>query len=159
MSNRELETNLGNRRTLAEVIRKVRPDIMFGPVLPDRHPDHVATAELVEAARFQAKLCKTDIQDEPYWVPKHYAYYSTHRCDYSRPSLIVDVTDCWNKKIEAVQAYQSQLQEVTGGSISLVEKVEAVGKYFGQSIGSKYGEPFVTSEPIGIKNAAVLLDI
>ena len=158
MPNRYLQANLENRRKLAEEIRLNRPDLIFGPFIPDYHPDHIETAKLVEGARFEAKFHKTNMKGNSHWVSRQCSYYSTHRQDYHKPSFIVDVTDQWNTKIQAIQAYQSQIEHISPSSnITLLEKVEVTCRYFGQSIGTRYGEPFVSYEPMVAINPDNLL--
>ena len=64
--NRYLEADLESRARLAGVIRQQRPRWLFAPYWIDAHPDHVAATELVEAARFWAKLTKCDLPGEPH---------------------------------------------------------------------------------------------
>lgn len=157
MPNRYLQANLENRKKLAQIIRLNHPDLIFGPLVPDWHPDHVATAQLVAGARFEAKLHKTDMPGEPHWTTKMYGYYSTHRLEYEKPSFIVDVTDHWDKKVDAIKAYHSQNKNTDADKkISLLEKVEVSCRYFGQCIGRMYGEAFVSYEPMGIKRIELL---
>lgn len=159
MPNRHLEATVDNRRRLAEVIRMHRPTVLFGPLVPDYHPDHVAAAQLVEASRFEAKLHKTELLGGPHWVRRLYHYYSTHRLDHTPPSLVVDVTSVWHRKVAAIRAYASQLRcKPAGGSGTLIEYVEVVGRAFGLSIGCAYGEPFISREPIGIRTPHVFED-
>jgi len=159
MPNRYLQVTLENRRKLAEVIRLTHPDLLFGPVLPDWHPDHVAANQLVAGARFEAKFHKTDMAGVPYWTPKLYGYYSIHRLWHEKPSFIIDVTDYWDKKIDAIKAYQSQNKNTTSIKVvSLLEKVEICCRYFGQCIDCKYGEAFVSYEPIGVRNLELLAE-
>lgn len=153
MPNRYLQATLENRKKLAEVIRINLPDLLFGPVVPDYHPDHVETAKLIESARFEAKFHKTDMKGSPHWAPIYYNYYSTHRMYYGKPSFIVDITSQWDKKIRSIQAYKSQVRYVpSSNQLSLFDKVEVICSYFGQCIGSKYAEPFFDSEPLFVKN-------
>ena len=58
LPNRSLEATLENRAKLAGVIRQQRPRWLFAPYWVDAHPDHVAATQLVEAARFWAKLTR-----------------------------------------------------------------------------------------------------
>lgn len=159
MPNRYLQAALENRKKLAEVIRLNQPDLLFGPVMPDQHPDHVAAAELIKGARFEARFHKTNMAGQPHWAARQYGYYSTHRADYDKPSFIVDITDFWDKKIKAIQAYESQIKNILSvNSVSLLEKVEVICRYFGQCVGSKYGEPFISYEPIRVKKIEFLAD-
>jgi bacillithiol biosynthesis deacetylase BshB1 len=159
MPNRYLQVTLDNRKRLAEVIRLSRPEVLFVPVRRDYHPDHVAAADLTAGARFEAKFHKTDMQGEPHWVRRRYHYYSIHRRHYDKPSFIVDITDYWQKKVDAIEAYQSQLRNVPAEPHSFLEKLEAVSRYFGQCIGCKYGEPFCCDDPVPIKQTASLADL
>jgi bacillithiol biosynthesis deacetylase BshB1 len=159
MPNRYLEVTLENRKKLAEVIRLNQPDVLFGPVKPDYHPDHAAAADLIAAARFEAKYHKTDIQGEPHWTPRQYYYYSIHRRNYDKPSFIIDITDYWQQKIEAIGAYQSQLKNVPAEPLAFLERMEAISRYFGQCVGCKYGEPFAGDDPLPIKQIVSLADL
>ena len=69
LPNRSLEATLEARGKLAGVIRELRPRWLFAPYWVDAHPDHVAATELIEAARFWAKLTKSDLPGEP-WHPQ-----------------------------------------------------------------------------------------
>lgn len=159
MPNRYLRADLENRRKLAEVIRLNQPDIIFGPVVPDYHPDHVEAAGLLEAARFEAKFHKTDMKGEPHWASRQFGYYSSHKLQHEKPSFIVDITDQWDRKIEAVRAYESQIEGASlTNPVSVPERIEVICRYFGQCIGCKYGEPFVSHEPVGLRRLELFAD-
>jgi bacillithiol biosynthesis deacetylase BshB1 len=158
MPNRTLQPTLEHRRKLAEAIRLHRPDVLFGPTMPDLHPDHVAAVELLAAARFDARLHKTDMAGQPWWTPRQYGYYSTHRGCIERPAFILDATDHWARKMQAIKAYQSQISHISPANpISLAERVEQIGRYFGQAIGVRYAEPFSSPEPLALTDIAPLL--
>jgi bacillithiol biosynthesis deacetylase BshB1 len=158
MPNRFLKATLRNRRKLAKVIRLTKPDILFGPMCLDWHPDHTAAAKLIQNARFEAKFQKTKMAAAAHWTPRLYLYYSPHRAEYKKPSFIIDISEHWNKKIEAINAYKSQLKnKPPGNAPSLAEKIEIVCRYFGQSIDTKYAEPFISPEYIGVYNMDFLL--
>lgn len=151
MPNRNLEPTLQNRRKLAEVIRLHKPDILFAPAMPDWHPDHKAAVELTEAARFEAKYHKPDLAGKPHWIPKLWLYYSPHRQDFASPSVIMDISDVWEKKLAAIKAYKSQLKNNScGGCYNLTEKIEIINRYFGQCINAGYAEPFIAGQPVSI---------
>jgi len=159
MPNRYLQATLENRRKLAEAIRLWQPDLLFAPVMPDHHPDHTEAAKLIAGARFEARFHKTSMKGRPHWVGRRYDYYSSQRSQYNKPSFIVDITDCWHKKLAAIKAYQSQTRNRPAATAaSILEQTEVVCRYFGQCIGAGYGEPFVASEPIGIRKVDFLTD-
>lgn len=156
MPNRYLQPTLENRKKLAETIRLQKPDIIFAPAIPDWHPDHKTALELTLTARFQAKYHKTDMKARPHWTPSLWQYYSPHRQDYPQPSMIIDISDYWPKKLEAVKAYQSQLKKPGSDQPNdLLDKIHITARYFGQCINARYGEPFLLPAPIAIKNLAL----
>ena len=76
LRNRFLEPTLDARKQLAEVFRRVRPRWLFAPYWTDAHPDHIAATQLVDAARFWAKLSKSDMSGDPFHPQRIYNYYS-----------------------------------------------------------------------------------
>ena len=87
LPNRYLMDTVENRVAVAEVIREVRPEILFIPYGVDAHPDHIAAERLGEAARFYAKLTKTEMRGDPhypgrilhFWAAAGSSRYSTSR--------------------------------------------------------------------------------
>ena len=67
LPNRSLEATLEARAQLAAVFRRTQPRWIFAPYWIDAHPDHVAATELIEAARFWAKLTKTELPGRPHY--------------------------------------------------------------------------------------------
>ena len=153
LPNRSLEPTLSARRALAEVFRSTRPKMIFAPYWEDVHPDHVAASALVDAARFWAKLTKSDLRGDPYWPPKIFYYFSIHLRIHPQPSFVVDISDQIEAKMQAIGCYESQF--VTGRSPEFPTPLDDIrdrARYWGWSIGARYGEPFVSREDIGIKN-------
>ncbi|MFP4047765.1 MAG: PIG-L family deacetylase, partial [Bacteroidales bacterium] len=70
LPNRYLQDTIENRKKVAEHIRIIKPDVLLVQTHTDQHPDHIAASELGTAARFYAKLTKTDMKGEPYFPPK-----------------------------------------------------------------------------------------
>jgi bacillithiol biosynthesis deacetylase BshB1 len=153
LPNRSLEPTLAARRALAEVFRLKRPKMIFAPYWEDVHPDHVAASALVDAARFWAKLSKSDLRGEAYWPPKIYYYFSIHLRIHPKPSFVVDIGDQIEAKMQAIGCYESQF--ITGRSLEFPTPLDDIrdrARYWGWSIGARYGEPFVSREDIGIKS-------
>jgi bacillithiol biosynthesis deacetylase BshB1 len=158
LANRSLEPTLAARRALAGVFRTLRPKVIFAPYWEDVHPDHVAASQLVDAARFWAKLTKTDLAGEPYWPPRLYYYFSIHLRIHPRPSFVVDISDQIEGKMKAIASYESQF--VTGRSQEFPTAFDDIrdrARYWGWSIGARYGEPFVSREEIGLRALDSLL--
>ncbi|UCC96247.1 MAG: PIG-L family deacetylase, partial [Candidatus Omnitrophota bacterium] len=66
------------RLRLAEQLRVLRPDIIFCPYPVDAHPDHVATTQITEAARFYAKYTKANLKGKPHYAFYLFYFFCTH---------------------------------------------------------------------------------
>lgn len=151
LPNRSVEPTLAARRRLAEVFRQMRPKIICAPYWEDVHPDHVAASQLVDAARFWAKLSKSDLAGEPFWPPKMYYYFSIHLRIHPPPSFVIDISNEIEIKMQALCCYESQF--ITGRSQERPTPIDDIrdrARYWGWSIGTKYGEPFISREEIGL---------
>jgi bacillithiol biosynthesis deacetylase BshB1 len=158
LPNRSLQPTLEAREKLAGVIRQQRPRWLFAPYWVDAHPDHVAATELVEAARFWAKLSKTDMPGEPFHPERIFNYYCVHLKLVPQPAFVLDISEEWEQKRAAIECYQSQF--VTGRPTeppNFVDSLRDEAAYWGKSIGTRYGEPFTCREPIGMTTLAGLV--
>ena len=158
LANRSLEPTLPARRALAGVFRALRPKVIFAPYWEDVHPDHVAASQLVDAARFWAKLTKSDLAGEPYWPARLFYYFSIHLRIHPGPSFVIDISDQIDGKMQAIGCYESQF--VTGRSTEFPTALDDIrdrARYWGWSIGARYGEPFVSREEIGLPGLQALL--
>lgn len=155
LPNRSLEPTLAARHKLAGVIRTLRPRWLFAPYWVDAHPDHVAATELVEAARFWAKLTKTDLPGEPWHPLRIYNYYCVHLKHLAQPAFVLDITEFWETKLESIRAYESQF--ITGRPTRFLDQLRDEAAYWGKMIGTAYGEPFTCREPIGLQNLGALI--
>ncbi len=150
LPNRRLESSLEARTRLAEVFRRTQPRWVFGPLPIDAHPDHLAAAELVNAARFWSKLSKTTMAGEPFHPLRIIHYYCVHLKMHSTPTFVLDISNEWSTKKEAIAAYESQFIQGRAQSPSFLEQLEIEARYWGKSINVLYGEPFLTQEPLGL---------
>ncbi len=151
LPNRSVEASLEARKKLAGIIRLTRPKWMFAPFWIDAHPDHVAATELVEAARFWAKLSKTDMPGEPFHPQRIYHYYCVHLKMHANPAFVLDISQYWEKKLESIRCYHSQfIKGREHMDPMFLDQLRDDAAYWGRSIGVKYGEPFISREPIGM---------
>ncbi|MCA9229282.1 MAG: bacillithiol biosynthesis deacetylase BshB1 [Planctomycetales bacterium] len=158
LPNRSLEPTLAAREQLAGVIRQQRPRWLFAPYWVDAHPDHVAATQLVEAARFWAKLSKTAMPGEPHHPERIYNYYCVHLKLAPQPAFVLDISSEWERKAAAIACYQSQF--VTGRDSTpptFLDSLRDEAAYWGKTIGARYGEPFMCREPLGLSTMAGLL--
>jgi bacillithiol biosynthesis deacetylase BshB1 len=150
LPNRYLEDTIENREKVAEHIREIRPDLMLVQTHLDQHPDHIAASELGTAARFYAKLTKTNMKGEPFFPPKILYFYTSHFRIIPNPSFVLPVSEeVFQEKVKAVQAYQSQFKHKNR---DIPEFLKIMGKQYGSRINSPYAEPFYTPEVLGITN-------
>jgi bacillithiol biosynthesis deacetylase BshB1 len=140
-----IEINRETRMKMIELIRRLRPEFILLPYYEGRHFDHIRASLLTAEASFQAGLVKIETGTDPH-RPRRLIYYMAH---YEFvPSFIVDVTDEFEKKMEAVRAYRSQF----GGEHPLfpLSDIEIKSRYYGSLIGAGYGEPFFVREALEV---------
>ena len=153
LPNRALVNDLDARRRLAGVIRQLRQRYLFAPYWEDAHPDHVAASALVDAARFAAKFTKTDLPSQPHYPQRIFYYFSFHLRGHPAPTFVLDITSFHEKRMQAIASYRSQFIE--GRSTSpptVLDDLRDRARYWGWSIGTGYGEPFVCREEIGLRS-------
>src|SRR3974377_453237 len=102
LTNRRLEADLASRARLAGVLRQLRPRVLLAPYWEDSHPDHVAASALADAARFWAKLTKSDLPGSPHYPDRIIYYFSVHLRIQPAPSFVLDVTPFQDTKMRAL---------------------------------------------------------
>ena len=153
LPNRSVEATLDARAIVAGYIRLLRPRWLFAPYWEDAHPDHVAATQLVEAARFWAKLSKTDMPGTPHHPERIYYYYCIHLRLAITPSFIIDISEQWDGKFESIVAYESQF--IAGRDTvrpTFIDRFRDDAAYWGRLINRRYGEPFATREPLALES-------
>ncbi len=155
LKNRELRDTLPARRKVAEVIRKYKPAMVFAPYWVDAHPDHWGGCQLVEAARFWAKLVKTNMKGDPWYPSKLYYHLCSHLRPNIQPSFIVNTSGFHGRKVEAVRCYESQFLKKPGSRA--LEYIDISNRYFGSMIGAETGEPFFSKENLGLMDPRFLI--
>jgi bacillithiol biosynthesis deacetylase BshB1 len=152
--NREVLYSLEARHRVAALYRQLRPDILFLPYPHDAHPDHIAVTRIGEDARFDGKLTKSAIPGDPYYCRRILYYFCTHLRFNFPATFCVDVSPFWDKKLAAVDCYQSQFYTGRSGDDrgAVVRYVTTLGQYFGNSINRPYAEPFYHVESLGLSS-------
>jgi len=146
MTNRYIENTIENRKKVSEVIRKYKPRILITHPLEDFHPDHIACHQIVNAAKFQAKLTKTESKF-PEFSPKYVFYFDhSHIKDKNRKlDFLIDISDSIDDKIEALKAYKSQFFD-NKKYLRIFDYIRERAGYLGYQVGVKYAEGFINSE-------------
>ncbi|HUQ21199.1 MAG TPA: bacillithiol biosynthesis deacetylase BshB1 [Gemmatimonadaceae bacterium] len=149
------------RQLLAVAIRRFAPTIVIAPALVGRHPDHAVTAQLIRDACFIAGLKKI-APDVPVHRPKKILHCLAYREDAIKPTFVVDITDAFDRKLEAVRCYSSQFDDaIQGGEVypngePMYEIVRHQAAHYGSLIRCRYGEPFFTTETMRVDDVAAL---
>ena len=149
------------REKLARAIRRLQPRVVIAPALEGRHPDHHVSAQLVRDACFLAGLAKV-APDRAKHRPLKILHCLAYRQDFVRPSFVVDVSDTFELKMEAIRCYKSQFEgETQAGEVypsgePLEDVVRHYGAYYGTLIRRRYGEPYYTTEMVAVDDVAAL---
>ncbi|UCE95551.1 MAG: bacillithiol biosynthesis deacetylase BshB1 [Candidatus Bathyarchaeota archaeon] len=138
-------------KKLAGVIRRYCPSLLIAPYGDDHHPDHSMSRILVDKAVFFAKLSKVRTNNEIHHV-KLVAYYMLHKSFI--PSFIIDVTQSYGKKVEAIEAYESQMGLLLGRE-GLLKSIRLRDQVYGSRVGVEFGEPFFCNTPLVIDDPVV----
>lgn len=158
LPNRSLQPDLAARRALAEVFRVTRPGIILAPYWDDAHPDHVSASALCDAARFWAKLSRSDLAGEPFHPPKIYYFWSIHLRIHPKPAFVVDISQHIEAKMRSIACYASQFEGRPAEHPTILDDIRDRARYWGWTIGTAYAEPFASREEIGLGSLRSLHD-
>ena len=147
----DVQPSRQHKLRLASVIRQLRPHTVILPYWQARHPDHYHASTLGYEGCFLAGLKALPLDGEPYRPFK--ILYSTSYAEV-RPTFIVDITSEYEQRRKAILAFASQFRPAKGEPKSKVflaidrleDEMNQLARHFGQMIGVKYGEPFLTKE-------------
>jgi bacillithiol biosynthesis deacetylase BshB1 len=150
LQNRYLFDTKEARMKVAEIIREYEIDFIFTHHGEDAHPDHISARKIVDAARFYSKFVKTELKGSPRY-PKIFYYIASHKKKIFQPNFVIDITEEFEKKIEAVKCYESQFL-LNPERRDIFEILEANARFYGSKIGVKYGEGIIVEEVFGIRD-------
>ncbi len=143
--------NQENKLKIAQVIRDTKAELLILPHWEQRHPDHLACTKLGYDASFLAGLKKIDLNGEPH-RPRKIIYISYSRtADFS---FLVDISESFEQKCEAVRAYKSQFENrenakrIFQPGLDVFEYMEIKAKFLGQIAGVKFAESYFIKESI-----------
>lgn len=135
-----------------KAIRKYQPEVVLANAVHDRHPDHGESSRLVRDACFKAGLAKIETGQDP-WRPKRLHYYIQDRL--MIPNFVIDISDHWEKKLEALRAYKSQFHDPDSkepetyiSSEAFWKFLEARAREMGHLIGAEFGEGFISEQTL-----------
>lgn len=151
------------RRRLVAALRRMRPRVVIAPAPAPfgRHPDHREAAELIRDAVFLSGLARFDTSTPPF-RPHKVVHAITFREDFVRPTFVVDITDTFEAKLEAIRCFASQFAgatqagEVYPNGEPLLDMIRHHCAHYGSLIRVKYGEPFFTTETMRVDDVTTL---
>jgi len=152
LHNRMLMDGPETRFSLATVFRRHKPKLVItmGGRTPMASPDHWQGTLLAEGAVFYSRLTKWDERfggTAPHTI-KNIIYapvYGEINPDWPA-SMVVDISDTIEQKIEAVLAYKSQFAKRAG----IADYIRSAAVRWGQRCGFAYGELLSSHRPFGV---------
>jgi N-acetylglucosamine malate deacetylase 1 len=163
MRDAHLQNDETSRKTVVELIRRTRPRVVILPFPVGRHPDHRIASELGRDACYLAGLAKYEpgkggAAHRPYKLLFSLAY----REDPVKPTFVVDISDVFETKVQAIRCYSSQFEgakaagEVYPTGQDLYELIRVQSAHYGSLIRRRYGEPFYTPETQEVNDVLTL---
>jgi N-acetylglucosamine malate deacetylase 1 len=138
---------------LVGLIRTHRPRVIAAPYWADRHPDHAAASAAITEAVFNSGLTRFRPEIGPAaWRPEWTCYYFIN--DAGPPSFVIDVSDHYARKRQALECHASQFQAGPGAAETRLnvpgfrQLIESRDAQFGALVGVAWAEGFVVKEPI-----------
>ena len=139
-------------RSAVDLIRRERPRAIAIPYWDDRHPDHVASSQVLRTAIFTSGLRRYATGAEA-WRPDWICHYFIN--DSATPSFVVDVSAHYQRKREALDCYSSQFSPDADGAVatrltaaSFRQLIESRDAQFGALAGVAFAEGIVVRGPI-----------
>jgi bacillithiol biosynthesis deacetylase BshB1 len=139
-------------RSAVELIRRHQPRTIAVPYGRDRHPDHAAANRVLTVAAFKSGLRRYDTGQPPWHADWVCAYFIN---DSTPPSFVVDVSEFYQRKRDALACHRSQFAPPEAGGVAtrlthttFRQLIESRDAQFGALIGAAFAEGVVVSEPI-----------
>jgi bacillithiol biosynthesis deacetylase BshB1 len=155
------EYNRENQLAIIRIVRKYQPEIALINTPSDRHPDHGKASKLVSDALFLSGLRKIETEldgkNQEHWRPKSvYHYIQDH---YHKPDFVVDVSDTWETKMNAIKAFKSQFYDPNSdepetpiSGKEFFDFLASRGRQYGRPINAEFGEGFTAERPPGVSD-------
>jgi bacillithiol biosynthesis deacetylase BshB1 len=161
----ELSPTRDQVTVVAELIRRAQPSIVAIPHARDRHPDHGAAHLLLVRAIFDAGLRRFPATGDPWRARAVCSYFIN---DHDAPSFVVDVSEFYERKREALACYRSQFSAESPDAVVtrltsplFAQLVESRDSHFGARADVRWAEGFVAQQPLRMSQlfAAFELDM
>ena len=139
---------------MAEVIRKYRPHMVILPHWEQRHPDHRICSLLGQDACYFSGLKKLELSGEPH--RPHKILFATYYRTTSTPTFYIDISEQFERKIEAVRCYKSQFdntpesKQIFHPGTDVFDYIKTRDHNQGLTIRAEYAEAYIQKEPMQI---------
>jgi N-acetylglucosamine malate deacetylase 1 len=150
---RQIGKDPGHLEQAVAFIRQHQPRSVAVPYWSDRHPDHVAASHVLTEAVFNAGLRRYQPGGAATWKTEWLCYYFIN--DDVEPSFVIDVSEHYEKKIDALDCHASQFQR---GASTVADTrlntplfrqlIESRDARFGARAGVRWAEGVIVREPI-----------
>ncbi|MEL6676050.1 MAG: bacillithiol biosynthesis deacetylase BshB1 [Bacteroidota bacterium] len=153
---------------IIRMIRRYQPELILINAPADRHPDHGRGSAVVRDAAFLSGLRKIETEwegvSQQAWRPKRHYFYIQDQS--LTPDFVVDITDFFEQKNKAIQAYSSQFfvpstdrdePQTYISSQDFWHFLEARAREFGHRAGVRLGEGFISERPLLIRDITSLI--
>jgi len=151
-----VRSTLEAKHKVAEAVRRWKPQMIFVPYWEDRHPDHAHASVLAYEGTFLAGLPRYETGQEAY-RPDQLIYYMGW-VEFE-PTFIVDITDQFEQKMEAIYAYGTQFKREASPDPPTRLTSEETNwfmrsrmAYYGSLIGKRYGEGFLIRGRLAVED-------
>ncbi len=144
------------RLKVIEQVRKYQPSVVFTHHWDDSHPDHVATSRIVTAACYLSGLKKISTGQQRF-RPDRILYFRLSGS--LRPSFLVDISAFFERKMQAVGCFASQMHDPESNDpqtyLSVPEflpALKALNQYYGSLIHAGFAEAFYSQEALAVED-------
>lgn len=157
-----LHNDESSRGAVVEFIRRLTPRVVILPFPVGRHPDHRIASELGRDACYLAGLAKYAPGKAAPHRPFKLLYALAYREDPVKPSFVVDISDTFEVKMEAIRCYASQFDgakaagEIHPTGQDLYGLIQVQSAHYGSLIRRRFGEPFYTAETAEVEDVLQL---
>ena len=125
---------------VSDVVKRIAPDVVYLPFYGDMHADHAAVANAVMVA--VRPLAAPSVKGVYMYETLSETGWNYPTADKAfLPNVFVDITGFFERKAEAMRAYQSQIKDYPHPRS--IEALKALAEYRGSSIGVHMAEAFM----------------
>jgi bacillithiol biosynthesis deacetylase BshB1 len=152
LPDRAIGTDATHMRSVAALVRRAQPRVVAISYWSDRHPDHVAASQLLTESIFNAGLRRYEADGDT-WKPESVCYYFIN--DSAAPSFVVDVSQHYHIKRQALACFVSQFRPTQAGAVqtrltsaAFMQLIESRDAQFGALVGVAFAEGIIVKQPV-----------